>query len=46
MIEVTDKNQLGNLVLQLGLLDNKDLGQAISIAQETSLPPWTSICTI
>ncbi len=38
MIEVTDKNQLGNLVLQLGLLDNKDLGQAISIAQETSLP--------
>ena len=38
MIEVTDKNQLGNLVLQLGLLDSKDLSQAVSIAQETSLP--------
>lgn len=38
MIEATDKKQLGNLVLELGLLDQKDLSQAISIAQETSLP--------
>ncbi len=38
MIEVSDKNQLGNLVMELGLLDSKDLSQAVSIAQETSLP--------
>lgn len=38
MIEVSEKKKLGGLIVELGLIDNRDLGQALSIAQETSLP--------
>lgn len=38
MVEVRDKQKLGELIVELGILDNRDLGQALSIAQETSLP--------
>ena len=38
MIDSSERKKLGSLIVELGLLDNRDLGQALSIAQETSLP--------
>jgi tetratricopeptide (TPR) repeat protein len=38
MIDVSDKMKLGDLIVELGVMDNRDLGQALSIAKETSLP--------
>jgi tetratricopeptide (TPR) repeat protein len=38
MIEVSEKMKLGELIVALGVVDNRDLGQALSIAKETSLP--------
>lgn len=37
-MEASEKKKLGGFIVELGLLDNRDLGQALSIAQETSLP--------
>lgn len=38
MIDSSEKKKLGSLIVEMGLIDNRDLGQALSIAQETSLP--------
>ncbi|HNA74049.1 MAG TPA: hypothetical protein PKW73_11950, partial [Candidatus Obscuribacter sp.] len=38
MLDASERKKLGGLIVELGLLDNRDLGQALSIAQETSLP--------
>ena len=38
MMEVSDKKKLGDLIVELGLIDNRDLSQALSIAKQTSLP--------
>lgn len=37
-MDSSDRRKLGSLIVELGLIDNRDLGQALSIAQETSLP--------
>jgi tetratricopeptide (TPR) repeat protein len=37
-VDSSDRRKLGSLIVELGLIDNRDLGQALSIAQETSLP--------
>jgi tetratricopeptide (TPR) repeat protein len=38
MMEVSDKKKLGDLIVELGLMDTRDLSQALSIAKQTSLP--------
>ncbi len=43
MIDVSEKMKLGELIVELGVMDNRDLGQALSIAKETSLPLWAGV---
>lgn len=37
-MELSERRKLGSLIVELGLLDQRDMAQALSIAQETSLP--------